>query len=174
MREGKPTHAPSLCVFQAWLCMCAHTFTAVKPNKHHPSASQGERTQVSVGVQLSRGWPRDRLSPCMRVFMTKNTERRLGDLSLTTIHCSVYFANINTLFYKDNLQWACQQVTNNHRANCDHFIHHQRLLKHVLCNSVPAKDQGKMWNYTPAFVGEIWKPDAFLRKTTHWQNKQAP
>lgn len=33
-----------------------------------------------------------------------NTERRVGDLSPTTIHYTVYCASNNTLLYKDNLE----------------------------------------------------------------------
>lgn len=43
MREGQANPYPQ-CVR---VCVRAHTFTALKPNKHCPSASQGERTAVS-------------------------------------------------------------------------------------------------------------------------------
>lgn len=43
MREGQANlYSQCVCV-----CACAYTFTALKPNKHCPSASQGERTAVS-------------------------------------------------------------------------------------------------------------------------------
>lgn len=75
---------------------------------------------------------------CMQMCVPdRNTEWRVGDLSLTTIHCSVYCASINTLLYKDNLQWACQQVMNNCPSNFYDFIHHHWLLNHVWCNPAP-------------------------------------
>lgn len=68
---------PSLSV-----CECVCTFTAAKPNKHHPSASQGERTQFSVGVQLSCLWPMDCLtSACVFMTETLRAER------FTSLHC---------------------------------------------------------------------------------------
>lgn len=131
--------------------MCVRTFATAKPNKHHPSASQGERTQVSVRVQLSRQGTASHQPVCVCV-RGQNTECREGDLSLTTIHSTVYCASINTLLYKDNLQWACQQVVNNCRGNFYDFIHHHWLLNRVWCNPVAwVKDWGETLKLNSSF-----------------------
>lgn len=147
---------PPVCVFH--VCVCAHAFTAVKPNKHHPSASQGERTQVGVGVRFCHGWPKRLSHIRVRVCLWPKHEWRVGDLSLTTIHNTVYSASINTLPLVSGSGITVEEVS---------LI---SLLRGDLSSRSDAtrhngtKEQYKTSTWIPACFGEFWKPEAFLRE----------
>lgn len=158
------------------MCVCVCTFTSAKPNKHHPSASQGERTQVSVRVQLSRGWPRDCLtSACVCVSMPETLSGE-WETSVWPQFTALFIVPVSILFFIKTTyselvirSWITVEAISMISSNItDYWTVSDAIQWHE------SKTEAKLETTLRLLMREIWKPDTFPRKTSHWQNRQAP
>lgn len=149
---GKPTPSPQ-CV-NVCLCVRAYTFTALKPNKHCPSASQGKRTAVSF-----------RNSSPMAVQET--VSHQLSEhVSMTQMLGRDWETTVQPQFTTLSIvPVTILCLTKTAYSDRDHFIHNRQLLTHAWCSSAALVKTTLLW-------ARFKSQTIPLRKTRRCQNKR--